>query len=333
HDAQSSMALLVSPLMSYAEISLPLPASQDLWLAPNAVQWKALYFEKFTDAPVRLPSLVECLNDLELLETFKHFIDERISTMAILNGAWGLVWEYRQLSSVLKGQSRQWDSTLVMTSRYQDLTKLLQHIAIGSTEYSPLVLELTLMHLHMSLEDVQLLAGLEGPEEARRVRPVLRDWVKTVASRRAVWHAGQVIRAAKSLPSQALRDFHVIAVYHASLALWAYGLALDGNPTLSSHAVVSPAHSATQEQRLWLDGFETTDVQRFIALNRGSPSLRALENTPKTAELKNPKAVMDVVLDILSHNYDIMDGPKPPLVENLMKLMVLLRDATTGSNG
>jgi hypothetical protein len=42
HDLNSSMYLMVNPLVSYAELSLPLPCSPSLWAAPSAQHWKSL---------------------------------------------------------------------------------------------------------------------------------------------------------------------------------------------------------------------------------------------------------------------------------------------------
>lgn len=333
HDAQSSMALLVSPLFSYAEVSLPLPESRNLWMAANANEWKSLYLASTNNISGRIPSVVDCIHDLELLERFSQFIDEKASNTAFLHAAWGLVWEYRQLSSILHGESRQWDSTLVMTSRYRELMKLLQCFRMESPGCSSLLLELILMHLHMSLEDVQLLAGLEGQEEASRVYPSLCEWVKTTASYQAVWHAGQVLRAAKSLPFHHLRDFSAIAVYHASLAFWAYSHALEKEPQPPSLTVTPTMQGSMQGQFVWLDEGETTDVQRFIALKRGFPCLRGLQPSSPPVPLKDASAVMDIVLGVLYQNHAEADRPMPPLVENLIRMMEGLRDTVRSNDG
>lgn len=218
-----------------------------------------------------------------------------------------------------------------MKSRYDELVKLLQHFRIGldmkSRHANDIImrLELVMMHLHMSLEDVQLFAGIEGPEEARRVLPSLLEWVRSSAARQTVWHAGQVIRAAKAMPKGWIRGFPVIAVYHASLAFWVYGL-LAENPSIVNGTV--PDH--TRQVLIWLDEIETIDVQRFTQFEHGSPGIRGLSKagnvpTVQGALLDNPSKVMETVLEILRKNF--VGANTPLLVENVIQLMSGLQSA------
>lgn len=330
HDRVASMSLLVPPIINYAELLLPMPDAREVWMAPTAEKWKEAYLSKLRISTERRPSLVDCLIDLENLHSHQPVIDEYESNLAFIAGAWGLVWEYSQFNSLHKSQSRHWNA-LVMKSRYDELVKLLQHFRIGLDMKSRhandiiLRLELVMMHLHMSLEDVQLFAGIEGPEEARRVFPSLLDWVKSSAARQTVWHAGQVIRAAKAMPKGWIRGFPVIAVYHASLAFWVYGL-LAENPSIVNGSV--PDH--TRQIPIWLDEIETNDVQRFIQFERGSPGIRGLskaENVPTVqgALLDNPSKVMETVLEIVRKNFE--NANTPLLVENVIQLMSGLQSA------
>lgn len=329
HDAQSSMALLVSPLMSYAETCLPLPESQALWTAGTAKDWKALYLAKANTAPNRVPSLADCINDLELLESSRHLTDIRASCSAFLHAMWGMVWEYRQLTSLLRGKPRLWDSGLVLNSRYQELMKMLEYFRIGYTHECTLLLEMILMHMQFSLDDVQLFAGLEGPDEASRVYSSMREWTESRASRQAVWHAGQVVRAARSLPPHHLRDFNAIALYHASLAFWAYGLACrkaESAQPFESTPNRSSSHEVQGKQVVWLDGKETAEIQKYIAFERGSPGLHGAGADLSFALLRDPSAVMEVVIGSMRQNHDGLSSPRSPLVENLIHLMEGLRD-------
>ncbi|KAL1957491.1 hypothetical protein VTO42DRAFT_5954 [Malbranchea cinnamomea] len=344
HDAQVSMALSNNPLISYAEMHLPLPAPRELWLADTAARWKEVFLSKMRVNPTtdRRFGLVDCVKEVELLHRLSQVTDAAESNLAFLYGAWRMVWEFKQLSAVMKNSM--YDGGLVMRSRYQDLISLLQSFRISSDEStatdagrSTLVLELILMHLHVSLEDIQLFAGLEGQEDAVRVYPSLRDWVNTSSSRSAVWHAGQIIRVAKLMPPRLLRDFVAIAVYHASLTFWAYGVILN-TPEGSSKAHRSEVGYAAQP--VWLDGTETTDAQRFIALERGIPGIRGVDNSQSPAFLDNPSAVIDVVVGILKRNHEMSgeqqqqqhQSTKPPLVENLIQLMHGLRNAMKRAN-
>jgi hypothetical protein len=59
-DRQSSMALLKPPLISYAEMRMPLPCTDALWQAPSATAWKVTYLST-TGATVKQPTLFDCI--------------------------------------------------------------------------------------------------------------------------------------------------------------------------------------------------------------------------------------------------------------------------------
>lgn len=63
------------------------------------------------------------------------------------------------------------------------------------------------MHLHVSLENIQLLTGKEDEKKARRTTPLLILWVEHQEIRQAIFHAGQIIRAIRTCPHDTLRDF------------------------------------------------------------------------------------------------------------------------------
>jgi hypothetical protein len=334
YSAQCSMALLSTPLVSYAELLLPLPAPKDIWLAQDAQSWKRAVLSR-SNPTARRPSLLDCLNDLDILSS-SDMIDQSESSSAFLYAAWSLVWEYRQLVSVVKRPSYHWDNSLIMTSRYQELIKLLQHFRFSCAELPNstkerlnITHELILMHLHLSLEDLQLWAGLEGQEEAHRVFPSLQAWVKTSTSRQAIWHAGQVFRAAKLLPARLIHNFSAIAVYHAALAFWSYKLILQTEDGSEREQQMLPPNASAPV--IWLDDHDSQDVQRFIALARGSPAVRGSQGA--NPALHEPNSVMDAAMEILKKNHVSNFGARPPLVENLIQLMKGLRTAAKDPAG
>ncbi len=196
-----------------------------------------------------------------------------------------------------------------------------------------LMLELLLMHLHMSFDELQLFAGKEGEEEARRVYPALQQWVSSREARQAVWHAGQIIHAAKQLPSHELREFYAIAVYHASLAFWAYGVL----SMPARHEARASNTNREGNELVWLDGDETPATKKFLALQRGVPcfsgggSGRMGNGRGEDAsKLSDPSRVMRVISTILRGcNGGVEDDAAvpPPLVENLSLLMRELGNA------
>ncbi|KAE8379289.1 hypothetical protein BDV26DRAFT_291456 [Aspergillus bertholletiae] len=325
HDAQLSMLLFTNPLLSYSELSLSIPCSRDLWAASSAQKWKELYCARFAMGSTRISTLLECIANLDLLECNKAVADASISCLCILCAMWGMVWEYRQFSILLAAQSRYWDNGILMVSRYQELVKMLRYFHMGYKNESKLHLNFILMHMHMSLEDVQLLATLEDPKKTSEFPPSIYSWSKTKECRQALWHAGQVIGELKSLPSQRLRDFMAVALYHASLALWAYGMAI-------SHATEGDAMSQSNplskdmENIIWLDGDDTDSVYRYIALERGIPTLHGVQPHIPSASLADPGAILELVLQIMHKNH--YGEREPPLVENLVHLIEKLRDVS-----
>lgn len=317
HDSESSISLLVNPGISYAELCLPLPESEALWHAASAEQWKATYLNGLPSRNDRQPSLTDCVKDLDLLAGAGICFDQRQASMTVLGAAWRLVWEYRQLESTVRGHPSQWCSgNLLMTSRHSELLKLLQCFRISSLEEPKvtLFLELVLLHLHMPLEDVHLFAGVEGQEEARRVYPYLVQWTMTSTARQALWHAGQVIRAARTLRRGLVCDFAAVAVYQASLAFWTYGVIVKAN---------DPSPAVDQATTAWLDGIDDNAVQRFIHSGKGLAAICAVgdQTSPDTPALvQNPNAVMSAVINTMRRNHG--DARRPPLVDNLLNLMV-----------
>src|SRR5882672_11437503 len=67
HNAQTSLALDTSPLISYSELSLPLPESIDLWFSKSAEEWRTIYLESHPGLPAQLPSLLDCLSKTGVL--------------------------------------------------------------------------------------------------------------------------------------------------------------------------------------------------------------------------------------------------------------------------
>lgn len=316
HDRQSSMALLKPPLISYSEMQLPLPCADKLWHAHTSTAWKDAHLSDAI-ATAKHPSPVECLLDLDCLHRYES------ASLAYLYMVWGMVWEYRQMTSInTKPAMQNNSSSLVLSSRQQELTKALDDFRVGSpSKEGGLVLELMFIHLNAPLEDIQLFAGIEGQEEARRVYPFLREWVTSSSARQALWHSGQIFHLAKSLPKGRLCDFNAIAVYHAGIILWGYSFI---KRSVSSMVNVSSAQS---ELPVNLDGDYDLSVRRFIRLDRGLASIQSHQPQDGSILISNIADVLDQLIELYRANHDSTDGSCPPLVENLVQLIESLRSA------
>jgi hypothetical protein len=247
--------------------------------------------------------------------------------MAFLYMVWGMIWEYRQMTSIAGKSHIQPNNSLILSSRHQELTKYLEDFQVTSSAISHttrktanIVLQLLLMHLNAPLDDMQLFAGIEGPEEARRAYPALKDWVITPAARQALVHAGQILRIASELSPGALRNFNATVVYHAGLILWTY--------VLLKRGVSGTNRREPSSTVVCLDGEENLDVRRFVTLDQGIPAIHGRTASRAVIPISDIDGITHTLIQMLKHNHDSLEGSCPPLVDNLVQLMESLRAAT-----
>ncbi|KAL4818456.1 hypothetical protein BDW67DRAFT_174252 [Aspergillus spinulosporus] len=378
HDAQSSLMLNINPLISYADLELPFPMIRALWEAKSAAEWRDIYIATSAPglAPERLPSLVDTLRDMS---AYQGRIDHQLSASVILHGLSALVNEYHRLRFIAQGSSKHWNA-LVINSRQQELEQVLQQFRMISADTDPTAMsspsasfEISLLHevismfLFMSLEDLQLFAGKEDRNEARRVYDSALEWIGSVDSRKAIWHAGQAIRAARAMSMAkecSLTGFLAIGVYYASLAFWSYGVVsrarrskvsattssvttagtvtTSTTTTTAASTVLSPnsglgssTSASSSEPLVFLDGEETADVHRFISLARGCPALRGFSVSDGPALVSDPGKVMEVAQRLLRGDASAQTSYEalPPLVQGLCQLMHGLGSAAGGGAG
>jgi hypothetical protein len=171
-----------------------------------------------------------------------------------------------------------------------------------------------MMALHISIDDLQLFAGKEGDEQAHRSFRVLQQWVESVDSRAAIWHAGQVLRFAKLFPSAQLKNFYAVGVHHAALAIWTYGVIKKAG---------NEQDVSSQHEKIYIDGPESMSIQRYINMGQGLPVVRGPGNRNGVSEasIENPKASMEAIHEILQANFGGANKMAPAIVENLCVLI------------
>lgn len=106
------------PLITYAELTLALPASKKLWLAPTAETWRTRYLE--TNITPILPSLRTLLKDEAAILCLPNDIDAQVTRSSYLHGIAAQIWEHTQLSVLLHDSSDP-SSQLWARSRQQKL--------------------------------------------------------------------------------------------------------------------------------------------------------------------------------------------------------------------
>ncbi|KUL88954.1 hypothetical protein ZTR_03446 [Talaromyces verruculosus] len=335
YDMQTSMVLMTKPLISYAEVSIPLPAPSYLWLANDAEQWKRLYlsWQAQCRSLPRVITISDCILNMDLLESHRLLTDMTISCAAVLHALWGMTSEYKQMNMLITRDSRNnnsnldgngvvnqpghWHGGLVMASRYQQLSEMLNYFGISHRDDGAVHWHCIQMHLHMSLEDIQLLAAfLQNPSHPNGILSSIQAWSRSKEGRWAVWHAGQIFRELKILSPQHLRDFTAIALYHSTLTIWAYSIGRGRTVTETGPVI-------------WLDGTETSNLQRFVTLERHQPMLQGLLSEDGPIDLQDPKGTLTLAVQLMRQNHGGQNATEPPLVINLVHLLEKLGEITS----
>lgn len=338
NEMRTSIAFVRSPVFSGMELTLALPSVRALWEAQNAEEWKKVFLAM--PGPPTSLSLIDGLHDSSALEDESKAIDLAFSAHAILYALWGRIWALAEAKSFHQRgpqPSRRATTQLWLEAQHQELysnlknTKAkLERLGALSPE-ARLLCELLMMSLHSSSADIQSLAGRFGEREFKHALPQLRDWAHNNDSFVAIWHAGQVLRAARLLAPTSLRGFLAIAVYHASLLLWV-AVWLSKKSNAPSRASPTPENAnkvhfepfVTQSDQpsvpgwVVLDGPENAQVRSYLSTEKGRP---ALQLGGKVADLADVTTIPEVMVEIFRQNFPSQDHPLPPLLENLVTLM------------
>jgi hypothetical protein len=337
-DTCISMSLFNPPLINPLEISLELPCPQELWQAVTAEEWRHILLTHSTNSSCCVPKYRACIADIGILTSQPGFMDVQMSFLLVVCSIWSRVWQWRQMKamSMISGSNF---NTLPVSSYHQELVNLCKQLTLtdadiegGIGPHPKLLLEVCQLHLHVSLEDIQLFAGKEGHEEARKTVASLRSWIKLSDSRQAIYHAGQILKQASRYPFGFLIGFQAIAVYHASLVLWAYAVLTEPDSILQPRNEQSPASRELDLVRL--DSSQAhSDFQRFMMLGKGRPCIRTYKNWQQQDDdsvtlLTEPMGVMESITSLLASKNGT-EYEMPPIISNLIKLMHSLGKAAS----
>jgi hypothetical protein len=319
------------PLMSITEFKFILPASRDLWLAKTASAWRDLYLSR-SPWPADMPSLIDIIRNPELLESISEHVDLHLCTDALLHGFWGQIWAYHESKRFYSPSNSARHLCLMTEHRelYRDLCDLSTKIPFLTQNYQITILlsDLLKMLLHVDPDEVQRFAGKYGEDEAKKAGERFKSWSQCEDSRKAIWHAGQVFRAAELVTTARLRGFNAIAVYYASLTLWIYGL-MTTQHSFGMEPPDSELHSApegaTSINHVILNEAASIESRNFLANNKGSPGLAiAVNDENHFVLLEDTCRVLEIARELYKSNFPVMENQDvalPPLVENLGLLL------------
>ncbi|UZP37771.1 hypothetical protein NXS19_005587 [Fusarium pseudograminearum] len=186
HDVQTSILLWKGPTIAYTELDFALPAAHDLWKAGTPQVWWDLNSTKGPAPAGDVPRLSDIKDCVSFVTESNAWVDVETCCKAALHGLWGQVWTYRcAVAPFYNSTSDQsgpdtplWAHSLYQ-SLYNDLRRLSAKVKEART-FSPgllLLSELFMMILHVSLIDVQRLAGRKGEGESRSCAIIGKDLV------------------------------------------------------------------------------------------------------------------------------------------------------------
>ncbi|KAJ0419693.1 hypothetical protein BJY00DRAFT_324227 [Aspergillus carlsbadensis] len=341
-DANSSMMNMINPIMRFDEMQLPMPDPNHLWFAPTASEWRSRILSR-----PRLrgqPSL--CENVLRLLTDREMIAGDDPLTLSffILHGLWAMTWEHRRLQDLVALTREEHQTTeteppslgggakIVKTlSRMSACIAELPETSMGAKRSEvAFILEFLNLTLHVPLDCLQAFAGKNGAQEAQLVCHLLQEWCPTKQARQAMWHGGQLIRAAKELPPEKMRDIKVVLIYQTSLAFWAYGTIhiarrkRDGCAT----PALSNTSQLVRKPLVPLDGPLTSAVRRFISIDEGTPCISEVEwqdggraDECKVHLLLKPSQTVGVAISVLRPYRQYPERSYQPIVESFTRLM------------
>lgn len=300
HDIQASVSLSINPLISYVELDLPLPCHRKCWDAKSAAEWKSSYFENIRNTPEPLPSLSRSLQDMSTLSQTRSQLDFALTGFLSVHGIFTIVMDCNRArrgpSSQLRG--------LVFQSWQHELQQILEELEMVIVE--PLrshVPELSLIYqavslsLYVPLGELEIFAGKDGLKRSNDIHDEFIKHISPANLRQAIWHAGQVYRIVKLIPSRAVTGFYATCLYFAALALWMYSTV----STIKSPSQTNRQNDVEKQVLFLLDAeVDAIALRRFILSGHGTPALGTADDP---AYLNDQAAVMRCFREVLCSNH------------------------------
>ncbi|EXL90951.1 hypothetical protein NOF04DRAFT_19283 [Fusarium oxysporum II5] len=274
------------------EVTTPIPEDCRFWFAKSAIEWRSIYLDSQPQQPFGEPrmSISDCLSDIQSIDRLPSSQSSKSAQLSMLYSFLSMLVDDRRRSVLFhKQRDSGWSFTDVTRSdNHSDLVYLFKElrdviekdpIATRSVHVTFMV-EFNILYSATPryLRDFLLTDGKQAP--APEAFSQLHEWQQSRASRSAIWHAGQLMRACREIEPKERTDFHLLGVYRALLCLWTYWTATRKNsPTMTD--INRYADSSPQ---VLLDGHESLESQRWISHNNGAPYLA---RPPQSSELRD----------------------------------------------
>lgn len=344
-ECQMGMFYDISSCMSYAELSAPMLFSESLWTSSSARQWGTRWNEEISNRIIIEGAPQPGFN--EYLRKFLTNPQNTPSTNAsgsplshnfVLLALQILTWEFNQLQTVMElevDEQHEGFGHTSVNSRRHELERLLR-IWEKTHEVSPidedvgveLFFHLVSLNLFANLDSMRLLTGREDHVGGRRVYPQLLRWRMQPASRRALWHAGQVTRIVRQRLQKSTSGSRLLwapaALHQACLVLWSYGvLSAIRREQLRLRSMNVGQVPAIPVQVDHSDQNDP-DVRGFLEFGEGEPCLSRVDGT--SVLIDTPEAVAFECAGILDAKETVMDSGL--LGENIGKVLRTLGSRT-----
>jgi hypothetical protein len=305
-----------APILSITEIEAPMPSTERLWLAKDAVEWLNIYQEihgciDSTTSEVPPASHPPSLCDLfqDLLHDNLHGREEQLTPLELkllLHPLQSLLCHLRQVlscfSDVFSARRRSRTvtkaSTLLRLEEVQSLLQKWYDLCIVHARANPncAVTQANLVLYHLislnavtSFPEIERLARKEGFHgtfwdiSTRHKRCIYQP-------EEAIYHCGQVLRLVRVMPKEGRPQWWSAAIYRASMILWVDSMSRVDPSQPKQHSGASVVVDAVLP--------EHPSVARFLWSGDGVPML-----TKRDGSLTG----LDKPREVLTHCIDLFD--------------------------
>ncbi|KAH7226029.1 hypothetical protein B0J15DRAFT_473384 [Fusarium solani] len=234
HCAQEAALKRITSALPFTELCAPIPATRELWDASNAVEWRDLYLLQIEKEAApglkKAITLHDCLQRPSIFQEFPPGQDRNLAFTVVLHGTMSMIDDDYARHAALDGTlgvelglpsgSRMMLNQDRHVLRLMDETRSMWDISVVEhTNTAAILLELTAMRANTPLDKMEKLLCYSGQKITFQHFGTLQEWRGSRAGRKAVWHAGQVIRFIRLLDDLHPEDFLVVAAYQAVLCL------------------------------------------------------------------------------------------------------------------